>query len=142
LRTCHRDASQPRYRFPSGFPKSEFVFNLHRALAAGEPSVVVVEGFFDCFKLHQAGVHSVVALMGSALYPQQPCALLQHFRRVILMLDGDAAGRHATAECAARLGAHCEVEIINLPDGMQPDLMSNDRIRQALKAWPSTGQMR
>jgi DNA primase len=47
------DESEPRYRFPSGFAKSELLFNLHRAVAAGRPSVVMVEGFFDCLKLHQ-----------------------------------------------------------------------------------------
>src|SRR5512145_801867 len=62
------DASQPRYRFPSGFAKSEILFNLHRAAATGQPAAVVVEGFFDCLKLHQAGVPAVVALMGAALY--------------------------------------------------------------------------
>lgn len=128
------DATQPRYRFPTGFPKSEFVFNLHRALAAGRRSVVVVEGFFDCLKLHQAGVHSVVALMGSSLYGPQQRALLQHFQQIILMLDGDPAGRHATADCAARLHPECAVEIIDLPDSMQPDQMSTEQIRQALKA--------
>lgn len=127
------DATQPRYRFPSGFPKSEFVFNLHRALAAGQRSVVVVEGFFDCLKLHQAGVHSVVALMGSALYGPQQRALLQHFQQVILMLDGDPAGRRAATQIAGQLRAHCLVEIIDLPDRVQPDQMSADQIRQVLQ---------
>jgi DNA primase len=39
--------NQPRYRFPSGFAKSEVLFNLHRAAAAGQQTVVIVEGFFD-----------------------------------------------------------------------------------------------
>ena len=128
------DATEPRYRFPSGFAKSELLFNLHRALASGSSSVVVVEGFFDCFKLHQAGVHSVVALMGSALYETQQRALLQHFQRVVLMLDGDAAGRRATAASANRLRSHCTVDIIHVPETMQPDQMSSDQIRYVLKA--------
>jgi DNA primase len=33
------DGSQPRYRFPSGFAKSEVVFNLHRAAAADLPEI-------------------------------------------------------------------------------------------------------
>ncbi len=66
---CSRslDGTQPRYKFPAGFPKSRVLFNLHRAAASGEAGVVVVEGFFDCLKVHQAGFRSVVALMGSAL---------------------------------------------------------------------------
>jgi len=65
------DGTEPRYKFPAGFAKSQVLFNLHRAAASGEPSVVVVEGFFDCLRVHQAGFHSVVALMGSALYDRQ-----------------------------------------------------------------------
>src|SRR5579875_97828 len=49
------DQTQPRYRVPPGFAKSEVLFNLHRAAATEETSVVTVEGFFDCMKVHQAG---------------------------------------------------------------------------------------
>ena len=128
------DNSEPRYRFPPGFAKSAILFNFHRAAAAGKPAVVVVEGFFDCFQLHQAGVRSVVALMGSALYDSQQRLLLKRFRQVILMLDGDAAGRRATIEIAARLRRHCSVQVIDLPSDMQPDQMTSQQIRSVL--WP------
>ena len=86
-------APSPRYRFPPGLAKSEILFNFRRAAAADKPAVIVVEGFFDCFKLHQAAVRSVVALMGAALSTSQQRLLLDRFQHVILMLDGDAAGR-------------------------------------------------
>jgi DNA primase len=41
------DGSEPKYRFPAGFRKSQVLFNLHRARQTGQQSVVVVEGFFD-----------------------------------------------------------------------------------------------
>lgn len=131
---CSRavDATEPRYRFPSGFAKSEVLYNLHRATAAGQQTVVIVEGFFDCLKLHQAGVFSVVALMGSVLYGTPQQALLQRFHHVILMLDGDAPGRRATTEIAYRLRAGCSVQTVSLPEGMQPDQMSAGEIRHAL----------
>ena len=47
------DGSEPRYKFPAGFHKSLELFNLHRV--RGEVSVVLVEGFFDCMKVTQAG---------------------------------------------------------------------------------------
>jgi DNA primase len=128
------DGTQPRYRFPSGFAKSEILFNLHRAAAAGQQVAVVVEGFFDCLKLRQAGLTAVVALMGAALYDEQQRALLEHFQRVILMLDGDTAGRRATAIIAARLRQHALVRVIHLPDQVQPDQLSTDDIRQLLPA--------
>src|SRR5919204_4606050 len=128
------DHSQPRYRFPPGFAKSEILFNFHRAALAEKPAVVVVEGFFDCLKLYQAGVRSVVALMGSALYESQQRLLLGRFQRIILMLDGDAAGRRATTQITARLRPHCCVQVIDLPPDTQPDQMTGQQIRNVL--WP------
>jgi len=127
------DGTEPRYRFPSGFPKSEILFNLHRAAASGRQTVVVVEGFFDCLKLRQAGLSSVVALMGTALYSPQQRRLLERFRRVILMLDGDEAGRRASATMAARLQPHASVGVIHLPDTVQPDQLSTATIRYFLQ---------
>src|ERR1041384_2586693 len=89
------DQTQPRYRVPPGFAKSDILFNMHRAGSRGGISVVVVEGFFDCMKVHQAGVRSVVALMGSVLYEPQRRALLERFRDITLLLDGDPTGRKA-----------------------------------------------
>jgi len=128
------EGSEPRYRFPPGFAKSEILFNFHRAAAANKPAVIVVEGFFDCLKLHQAGVRSVVALMGSALYPSQECLLIERFRHVMLILDGDAAGRHATAEIAPRLRAHCFVQVMHLAPDTQPDQMTSQEVWHVLRA--------
>ena len=131
------DGTKPRYRFPAGFAKSEFVFNLHRAAAATQQTVVLVEGFFDCLKLHQAGVPAVVALMGAALYEAQQAALLRHFRSIILMLDGDTAGRRATAAITAQLRPHATVRVIHLADGVQPDQLTSNAAREILHtgAW-------
>ena len=121
------DQTQPRYRVPPAFAKSEILFNMHRAGSGKDNSVVVVEGFFDCMKVHQAGVRSVVALMGSALYEAQRRALVERFRHVILLLDGDPTGRKASIVIAQKLRPHCYVRVVLLPDGVQPDqLRAND----------------
>jgi DNA primase len=127
------DQMQPRYRIPPGFAKSEVLFNMHRATATQESTVVVVEGFFDCMKVHQSGILSVVGLMGAVLYEPQGCVLLNRFRRVILMLDGDTTGRKASAAIAARLRARCRVEIADLANGSQPDQLSTAEIREILE---------
>jgi len=71
--------------------------------------------------------------MGAALYDSQQRALLERFQRVILMLDGDAAGRRAAAEIAARLRPHCSLQVIHLASDTQPDQMSPDEIRHVLR---------
>jgi DNA primase len=93
----------------------------------------LVEGFFDCMKVYQAGARAVVALMGAALYPSQQRALLERFRRVILMLDGDSAGQRATAAITARLRTHCALRVIHLPAQTHPDLLSDEEIRHILE---------
>jgi DNA primase len=127
------DVAEPKYRFPNGFKKSEELWNIHRAreFLKSESAVVVVEGFFDAMKIHQAGLPCVVALMGSSLSDVQE-KRLGEFRRVILMLDGDKAGREASTTITPRLARRTFVRLIELPDGLQPDQLSGDELRQAL----------
>jgi DNA primase len=126
------DGSEPRYRFPAGFAKSQVLFNLHRAAAARQSTVILVEGFFDCLKVYQAGFGSVVALMGSALYEPQRRLLMQRFRQVVLMLDGDAAGRRAAAVVSERLSADCSVRVVRLAENIQPDQLSEPVLQELL----------
>ena len=119
---------EPRYKFPPRFRKSLVLFNLHRAIRHGK-AVVVVEGFFDCFRVHQAGFPCVVALMGCSLSHRQEALLQQHFREVTLMLDGDNAGRRASATIVARLVTKLAVRAVEVPHSTQPDQLSVDQIR-------------
>ncbi len=126
-------AEPPRYRFPAGFRKSAVLFNYHRAAAGSDRRVVVVEGFFDCMRMHQAGFCAVVALMGAALSQQQADLLAGRFGEIVLMLDGDPAGQAGARDAAARLMRRCSVHRVILAPGRQPDEMSNEEIRQALR---------
>lgn len=124
------DGSEPKYKFPVGFKKSLELFNLHRV--KGEPSVIVVEGFFDCMKVTQAGF-PCVALMGSTMSKAQEELLAEHFGCVVLMFDGDDAGRRATEEIADRLHRTVfQVKTVELDDGVQPDGLSGEAIRTEL----------
>jgi hypothetical protein len=124
------DGSEPKYKFPAGFRKSLELFNLHRV--NDELSVVVVEGFFDCITVSQAG-YPCVALMGSSMSQAQEDLVADRFGEVILMLDGDEAGRAAATGIADRLRRRVfAVRVIDLPDGQQPDLMSVDELREVL----------
>jgi len=132
---CGRSVTpkDPRYRFPAAFRKSAVLFNYHRAVALADDDVVVVEGFFDAMRVHQAGFPSVVALMGAALSRDQENLLVQRFRRVSLMLDGDYAGRIATDAAAQRLAGRCSFRQVMVGPGRQPDEMSDEEICRALE---------
>lgn len=126
------DGTEPRYKFPTGFAKSQVLFNLHRASSGGKKTAIVVEGFFDCLKVHQAGFGSVVALMGAVLYDRQQSLLTERFRQIILMLDGDETGRRASAVIAARLERLVAVRVIELAASMQPDQLSAQTLQEIL----------
>jgi DNA primase len=121
--------SEPEYKFPNGFKKSVELFNLHRALATDQKRVVIVEGFFDCLKVHQAGIPCVVGLMGSSLSDSQKQLLLDNFEEIVLMLDGDPAGRIAMFEIAAHICNLVRVWTVILDPGQEPDSLSSEQIR-------------
>jgi DNA primase len=137
------DGRPPKYKLPAGFHKALELFNLQRAVAPGGNTVIVVEGYFDCMRVHQAGFPRVVALMGCSLSGPQESALLHRFERIVLMLDGDAAGRKGSEAIAARLSGWCAVPVVRLPDGSQPDQLSRSTIRQLLSVvgCPNEGAM-
>jgi DNA primase len=127
------DGGDPRYQFPAGFQKSQVLFNYHRVRhAAGDP-VIVVEGFFDCMRVHQAGFPAVVALMGARLSGAQQELLTGRFSKVVLLLDGDATGRTATARIAGDLAPASSITEVLLPGSMQPDQMAEEQIQQVLR---------
>ena len=130
------DNREPKYLFPSaenGFYKRYLLFNLHRLIADPSRSdvVVVVEGFFGCFKVTEAGYRSV-SLLGSSLTAEQEELIVRHFKRAVLLFDGDGAGHAATDTGLQRLGRRMWVNAISLPDQVQPDQLSGDSIKQLL----------
>ena len=127
------DGRQPRYRFPPGFGKSRVLFNFHRAIAGASATAVVVEGFFDCLRVSQAGFGSVVALLGTELYEHPAQLLRDRFSRVLLLLDGDQAGRLARDRVAACLRDRCEVRVIELTEGVQPDQLPDGELRRLIE---------
>jgi DNA primase len=128
------DGAEPRYRFPAGFQKSQVLFHFDRARAADGGQVIVVEGFFDCMRVYQAGFPWVIALMGARLSPAQKALLAARFRHVTLLLDGDTTGHAATRQIASELAGTCSVAALQLPSGTQPDQIDAEEIRLYLSA--------
>lgn len=125
----------PKYKLPQGFRKSLELFNLHRAIKAPGP-LIILEGFFGCMKLHQLGCRKVVALMGSSMSSAQEDLICKHTDRnsqVILMLDGDEAGRAGSEDIAVRLAKLVFVKIHTFDrEGQQPDDLSAEELQQIL----------
>jgi DNA primase len=118
------------------FRKSSIVYGLDRARAtvAKESRAVVVEGYTDVLALHQRGLESAVASMGTALTELQLRELRRLTPRIYLCFDADAAGAEATLrgmELAYRQFE--EVWVVPLPPGSDP-ADAADEFEQRLEA--------
>lgn len=126
-----------RYKLPQGFVKSRVVFNLHQAGEIGrDKGLIVVEGFFDVFRVSQAGYPNVVALMGSHLSPTQKELLVDSLGpqgKLTLLFDADDAGLACQAQCLEELSSQLFVKPVRLPEGgHQPDELTDEQILQLL----------
>ncbi len=125
-------AKEGKYKLPAGFEKSRVLWNLHRAREHAGAGLVVVEGFFDAMKVHQAGFPNVVALMGSSLSDHHEELLQSATDRLALMLDGDEAGTKCLRDFYGRLRRRMYLKEIHLEPGAQPDSLSDEEIRALL----------
>ena len=133
------DENTPKYKLPPGFRKSQELFNIDRAIKEPGP-LVIVEGFFDCMKLHQHGWRRVVALMGSTLSAAQEELIKRHTDRnsqVIVILDEDEAGKAGREDIAVRLAKFCFVKthVFGEADS-QPDQLSAEDMAEILGGAP------
>ena len=131
----------PKYKLPPGFRKSLELFNIDRAIKElDETPLVIVEGFFDCMKLHQSGCRKVVALMGSTMSTAQEDLIRTHTTsesRVLVMLDEDGAGRAGRDDIAVRLAHFVFVKIHSFAEeGKQPDQMTAEEVQLLMGETP------
>ena len=124
-----------KWRFPARFPKSQVLYNAHRALAQRPGGIVLVECPWAVMRLTQAGVPGVVALLGTTLGPIQS-AWLAAAPTVLLLLDGDPAGYAATAKISQILSKSTKVATHRLAPGQEPEDLSDlelaNLVRRAL----------
>jgi DNA primase len=106
------------------YSKSSVLYALHLARDAAQKAgqMVVVEGYFDCLSLHQAGIENVVASCGTSLTPQQVALMARHVPEVVMNYDPDSAGQNAMRRSIdLLLSKGLRVRILKLADGLDPD---------------------
>ena len=127
---------QGKYKNSRGtllFNKSYELYHLDKAkqVAKKNHELYLMEGFMDVIAAYRAGIENVVASMGTALTQEHVAHLSKFTKKVILAYDGDKAGRLATAKALEVLDKH-EVEVVQIPDQMDPDEYLNKNSPQAL----------
>jgi DNA primase len=99
------------------------------------PDVVVVEGFKACMRLDQAGVKSVVALLGSYMSEEQQWILEAMGARVYLMLDNNEAGQKGTRYIGKRLARGLDVRVIEYRRGEEKAQPSDLTVNEIIDAF-------
>jgi hypothetical protein len=130
--------NMPKYKLPRGFHKSLELFNQHRAMQEDptEP-LAVVEGFFGCMAVWEAGHRRVVALMGSMLSRAQEERLVKlagNEGQLVLLFDEDVAGKKGRIEACRRLSERVPVRIARMKDGQQPDSLEPEVLLELIHA--------
>jgi DNA primase len=119
--------AQPKYLNSPESPlysKSYVLYALHLARDAAQKQgqFVVVEGYFDCLSLHQAGIENVVASCGTSLTQQQVAIMARYVPEVVMNYDPDAAGQNAMRRSIDLLLAKgLRIRILKLAGGLDPD---------------------
>lgn len=116
------------------FNKSYELYHLDKAKAVikKQREVYLMEGFLDVIAAHRAGIENAVASMGTALTREHVGHLAKFCKKVILTYDGDKAGQTATMKALDEL-RDFQVEIVSLPDNMDPDEFLQKNSEEALR---------
>jgi DNA primase len=106
------------------YKKGEQLFGLFQAKLAlrNRGEAILVEGNFDVVSLHARGIDTAIAPLGTAFTAEQAKLLKRFVPKVVVLFDGDAAGRKATraARGPCREGG-LEARVARLPKGVDPD---------------------
>jgi DNA primase len=137
------DAGEPKYlNSPETvlFHKGRELYGLYevRRARSNLKRLLIVEGYMDTVRLHQAGIDYAVAALGTATTPEHLRRIFRLVTAVVFAFDGDRAGSAAAwralqqALPEAREGR--EIRFLFLPEGHDPDTLVGEEGREAFEA--------
>ena len=106
------------------FKKGEMLYHYHIAKeeCRKKNTVIVMEGFMDVIRASTIGIKNTVALMGTALTKDQMQLIKRLASTIILCLDGDDPGVHATLSIGEEFQKEgIEAKVVTLPNPEDPD---------------------
>jgi DNA primase len=109
------------------FHKGQELYGLHeiRLARTALRRLIVVEGYMDVVRLHQAGLACAVATLGTATTPEHLKRVFRLVGEVVFAFDGDRAGRaaawRALQNALPELREGREIRFLFLPEGEDPD---------------------
>jgi DNA primase len=96
--------------------------------------LMVVEGYMDVVRLHQAGITYAVATLGTATTPEHLTRIFRVCSEVVFCFDGDRAGRaaawRALENALPQVREGRQIRFLFLPDGHDPDSLVGEEGRE------------
>lgn len=106
----------------AAFSKSYNLYGLNFAKSTKDDYYILAEGYMDVISLHQNGITSAVATLGTALTPEQARIIKRSKHDVVIAYDGDEAGQNATKRAIELLADEdITVKVLSLKDCKDPD---------------------
>ena len=124
------DQGEPKYlNSPETalFQKGKELYGLYESRRArqGLKRLLVVEGYMDAVRLHQAGISYAVATLGTATTPEHLRRAFRLVNEIVFAFDGDRAGRgaawRALQNVLSQVREGREIRFLFLPEGEDPD---------------------
>ncbi len=106
------------------FKKSKVLFGFYESLNYIKElgRVIITEGYFDVISLFQYNIRYAVAPLGTSLTEYHAKLISRYAEEVILLFDGDEAGRKAVKRAVPNLlKEDLRVKVFYLPDGEDAD---------------------
>src|SRR4030095_14547587 len=137
------DKGEPKYlNSPETelFHKGRELYGLFEARQASRTltRLLVVEGYMDVVRLHQAGVTYAVATLGTATTPEHLTRMFRIVSEIIFCFDGDRAGRaaawRALENALGQVREGRQIRFMFLPEGDDPDSLVGKEGREAFEA--------
>jgi hypothetical protein len=128
------EKNKPKYLWGAAdFPKSRVLVGLAQAMENfRDRPIVLTEGMFDMLSVCEAGYRHVVTCVGSDLSDEQARLLLHLGHPVVLLFDGDDAGRAGARKAAGKLIRGAFVRAVMLPEGKDPADLRPEELRRHL----------
>ena len=137
------DQGEPKYlNSPETtlFHKGRELYGLYEVRQSRAPlkRLMVVEGYMDVVRLHQAGIQYAVATLGTATTPEHLKRVFRLVAEVVFAFDGDRAGRaaawRALNNALPEVRDGRQLKFLFLPDGHDPDTLVGEEGREAFEA--------
>jgi len=106
------------------YRKSNVLYGIHKSRGSIRDLgyLLIVEGYMDYLTLYQAGIRNAAAVSGTAFTAEHAQMIKRFTRKVVLVFDGDRAGRSAAQRAVFVLApVNVQVSVLTLPGDDDPD---------------------